>query len=381
MAPLFTFEKWTSGILRIQPNRPCMNTGNPTLGSNSEPDVQLSVTRRSFPRTSDTLSWTFVLVILLTALPANLSVMADEVTQSVNPAAGSQPPKPMPPAKVNRTEPAIPRPSSAFFLPNSAKTLDLKQARLFAEPLVPVGGEPVAADNQALAATLRAFAVSRDPQLLDAFVKANPASPWAASVLTNLGLLKFQQGYFTAALAAWNQAWTQGKSATDPAAQAIVNRAVAELIKMYCRVGRKAEAETLLAEVGKRPLHGVTANLIGNAQQAVRLMENQPAECFKCGPYALRSVLVSLKQETPQNMALIAKYPTTSQGTSLAQVSALASQTGLKLQMAKRVSGGELPLPAVALNSEVEPLRRHPSGRGRPLPPGGPHFRHHPMGV
>lgn len=216
----------------------------------------------------------------------------------------------------------------------------LKMMRLFAEPLTPVGGEPTPADNAALGAVLERYATSRDVGELEAFVQGNPDSRWRVSVLTNLGLLKYDAGYFSQALANWTLAWNIGRAATDLPrdADAIVVRAVAEALKMNCRVGRVDAAKELLAQVGSRALSGRNASMIDESRKAVVQMETMPKDCFKCGPFALSSILSHTKKHTAETMAQITIFPTTAQGTSLAQVRELANaQLGMKMQAAKRL--------------------------------------------
>ncbi|HEY1052757.1 MAG TPA: RHS repeat-associated core domain-containing protein [Prosthecobacter sp.] len=166
---------------------------------------------------------------------------------------------------------------------------------------------------------------------------ANPTSPWRVSVLTNLGLLNFDAGYFSQALADWTQAWNIGKTA--PEAHPIVTRALAEALKMNCRVGRVAEAKALLAELGDRPLSGLNATMIDVSRKAVVQMETMPKDCFKCGPFALSSILAHDKKHTSATMNVVTEFPTTAQGTSLAQVKELANtQLGMEMQAAKRLT-------------------------------------------
>lgn len=216
-------------------------------------------------------------------------------------------------------------------------TQSLQMVRLFPEPLAPVGGEPSDADNATLATALQGFSESRDAAVLDAFVKANTASPWSASVLVNLGLLQFDAGYYSKALQSWTQAWNLGKDATEPAP--IVLRGLAEALKMNCRVGRVDDAKALLAQLGDRKASGLNASMIDESRKAIGQMETMPAECFKCGPFALSSILAHTKRHTVETVAHLNAYATTAQGTSLAMVTALANeQFGMTMQAAKRAS-------------------------------------------
>lgn len=243
--------------------------------------------------------------------------------------------------QANRSVPAVTMPTAKFALAGPVTTASLRQVRLFPEPLVPVGDAPTASENEALANVLRAFAAAGNRGVLDAFVKTHPDSPWRVSVLTNLGLLKFDAGYFSAALADWNLAWQQGNRASNQTtqAEAITIRALAEALKMNCRVGRVADAKALLTELGDRQPAGLNASMIDESRKAIIQMDTMPADCFKCGPYALSSILAHTKQHTPESIARLTAFPTTAQGTSLDQVTALANeQLGMKMQPAKRVS-------------------------------------------
>lgn len=231
------------------------------------------------------------------------------------------------------------------------ETAALSRVRLFPEPLAPVGGEPSAAENGALAAALRGLAPGAPLTAVDAFIQAHPHSPWVPSLLLNRGLRRFEQGYFSSALADWTQAWTIGRAArgSSPDGEALVARALAEAVKMHCRVGRVAEAKALLAEFGDRPVVGLNASMLDQSRKAIGQMETLPADCFKCGPYALSSILLHQRAHTPQTYACVTAYPTTAQGTSLAQVAELANgPLGMKMQPVRRTSTkAALPLPAV----------------------------------
>lgn len=237
--------------------------------------------------------------------------------------------------------------TSQLPLPPPVTESTLGTIRLFPEPLVPVGKEPTNEENEALAAALRPFSGSRDMALLETFLESNPASPWCPSVRVNLGLMQFDAGYYSRALGNWTQAWNAGKSSADT--PPIVFRALAEALKMNCRVGRVAEAKALLEELGDRKLSGLNATMVEESRKAVGQMETMPAECFKCGPFALSSILAHEKKHTTETVARLNAYATTPQGTSLSMVTALANDGfGMKMQPAKRVSkDAPILLPAV----------------------------------
>jgi RHS repeat-associated protein len=283
-------------------------------------------------------------VMFLTVCPANLPVMAAETVKVLSPTQGQ---KAVEGIVADHNLPEVAAPSSTFSLPPSPSTVDLEQARLFEQPLFPLNGKASDADNSALAESLTQFAAHRDRSVLETFVLNNPQSPWLASILTNLGILEYQDGYFTTALNDWQQAWTLGKNETDRVGKLVIDRAVAELIKMNCRVGRVMEASKFLSETEKRPFQGAVANMMRDSIQAVQLMNYQPKDCFKCGPYALGGIASFLHMATPENRKILEDYRTDKQGVSLSAVLTLSAKMGLKMQVAKRVSGSELPLPNV----------------------------------
>ena len=96
---------------------------------------------------------------------------------------------------------------------------EITRARVFAEPLVPLEETPSGEENGALAQAITAYvAAGRDEALgpFEAFVAAHPRSAWRAPLLTNLGVAYRRTGYFSRALAAWEEAWTLTKTEQQP---------------------------------------------------------------------------------------------------------------------------------------------------------------------
>lgn len=156
--------------------------------------------------------------LLFTSMPAYpVPRRAQEVAESLSRATSDPPrtpavsrlaaqaePKPPPVAdprapnvKANRTVPPVTSsPATATFsaTPSAAEFL---QARVFAEPFVPVGGEPSLVENAALAAAVTTYLQGKDPEDLTAFgvfLNDHPTSAWRASLVTNLGALYRRPG-------------------------------------------------------------------------------------------------------------------------------------------------------------------------------------------
>ena len=106
---------------------------------------------------------------------------------------------------------------------------DIFYARLFEEPLVPIGADPTSAENAALARALTAYAKRSGPDdfsSLTGFLEMYPRCPWNVALLTNLGFEYYHTGHYSKVVEALTQAWELGKAATDPKGQAIVDREI-----------------------------------------------------------------------------------------------------------------------------------------------------------
>jgi hypothetical protein len=232
---------------------------------------------------------------------------------------------------------------------------ELFRAAVLPEALVPVTGEPTPSDNRALAQALHQFSARQEPEDVSAlmrFVERHPNSPWRVAVLVNLGLLHYQAGRFSLTFPAWEEAWTLGRPATEPKARALVDRGLAELVRMNARVGRIGSLDRLFAELGDRPLLGSAGEIVASARQSLYRMKHEPWMAFRCGPFALDRLLA---YNNPSYALQSCTYESrsTTNGLSLQEVYELSGKMGLKLQPAKRAPGAAVLLPAV-INWKVD---------------------------
>lgn len=132
-------------------------------------------------------------------------------------------------------------------------TSPLRVVAAFEEPLV-ASRAPSAADRAALHRALEAFERSPRGDLasLRAYADEQSHSPWRLSWLLNLGLLEYQQGYFSRALSTWQAAWSTGRDERAPLLAAQADRAFGELVRMHARLGLTESLERLLGEVEGR---------------------------------------------------------------------------------------------------------------------------------
>src|SRR5207237_980519 len=103
-------------------------------------------------------------------------------------------------------------------LSSSPSTEELYRARVFEEPLVPIGGSPMLEENAALATALKAYAARTRPDDflgLTQFLDSHPTSSWNAALLICLGLEYYNTAHYSLALEAWNKGWALAKSAED----------------------------------------------------------------------------------------------------------------------------------------------------------------------
>jgi len=233
--------------------------------------------------------------------------------------------------------------------------LELTTARAFQEPLVPMSTGAVSGENLALAAAIKAFknatvpAVGKDKQDLapfEKFLADYPSSRWVPSVQVNLAEIKFKSGYLSEALSLFRAAWEGAKGETDRDKAVVADQAISSLLIIDARVGRKDELRKYLALVKQRAFFGSAEQKVRGAKEGLWSMENAPGRSFKCGPYALNSILNISKTSHEMN-PILEKAQSTDKGTNLAQVKDWSDQVGLKYQAAKRSKGAAFVFPSV----------------------------------
>jgi YD repeat-containing protein len=227
--------------------------------------------------------------------------------------------------------------------------LEISCARVFSEPLVPMTGQPAAGENEAVAAALKSFKKKNSFENLSdlsQFVSAFPNSRWNPAIQLNMGLLRFNTGHLTEALALLEVAWNGSKSESGQAQMAVANRAIAKLLVINARLGRAETLDKMLADLGHRPFFGSDEEMVKSARQGLWLMRNKPECAFKCGPFAVDSI-VFLHKPVQSRSRLIDKVQSTKNGTNLAQVKGWADECGLKYQMARRSAGAPIVVPAI----------------------------------
>jgi RHS repeat-associated protein len=276
------------------------------------------------------------LLVLIAAFPASRSIAGAPEDPSTSP------------VQVNRAIPKIQPPANGLKFSDTPTVEEMFRARVFAEPLVPVGSTPTGEENAELAAALVGYSKRTSPDdfaSLTGFLNQHPGSSWTAALLTGLGLEYYNTAHYSLALGAWSNAWALADQATDAKAVALVHRAFGELIRMNSRLGRMDELERLLNSVGTQPRAGQAPQRVVDAREALWDMKHRPEIAFKCGPLALRSIRIALGLPGSSD-AEILKSVSTQRGCSLPQVAELSRKIGLNYQMAFR-NAGDFVVPSV----------------------------------
>lgn len=196
--------------------------------------------------------------------------------------------------QVNRSQPAVSPPAALPVFSSEPSDAEVFQARLFAEPLVPIAGTTSPQENRALVEALQAYASGAGAEAVEPlleFLERHPASAWRVALLSNLGWVYRRAGSFTRALDAWEEAWRLGKGETERRGKAIVDGALAQLAELNARLGRYQRLDELFEEIQGRPIGGSAGEIMVRVREGRWLMEHDPGSSFRCGPYALEHIL------------------------------------------------------------------------------------------
>ena len=223
----------------------------------------------------------------------------------------------------------------------------------FSEPLLPLNGEPSAAEKADLMTALSAYRAvfQEDPDQvgsLEQFLKVYPKSTYRASINLYLGQVFHNTGHYSKALTAYRTIWADSKAATEPKLKALTDRALGELVITEAYLGHYEELEPLLKEGKARHMGGTSSELLLSASEGLYKMNHEPGIAFRCGPMALTRISQSQKGKySPKTLEVLNAAQSTRKGTNLAQVQKLSVQAGMNYQMAFRTPGAEIVVPAV----------------------------------
>ena len=286
-----------------------------------------------------------LVMVLITALIATSVPVAAQAPQ-----ADASPFESDRNVKANRNRPQVPRPPDRLVLPNQPSPEDVFNARVFAEPLVPVGGQPSADDTAALGRAIRTFYARSDrgeTSSMTSYLAGQPASPWRASLLANLGTVYAQEGAFSRAMSAFDEAWRLTKDSTEPAGQAVADFAVSHWLEVAASFGQTDTVQTRLEEIGTRNVRGAAATRLSQARETAFFLRTYPDQVTASGPEALR-VILNEQGRLPEKLpSALLSYKPSAAGTSLAELDVLADAAGINLGAARWNGQGPIPVPSI----------------------------------
>ncbi|MBS2005761.1 MAG: hypothetical protein JST01_01890 [Cyanobacteria bacterium SZAS TMP-1] len=290
------------------------------------------------------------LISLMLNMMAPLAVLAAGSTAApAGPAVAHLAPPPGPKGGVRRASKAVTifKPTITFSAdPTDA---DISSASLFSEAIEPMSSSAVAGENAALAKAILAFKAKNgydDLSDLTEFLSDFPKSRWKPAIESVLAHLYFSRGRISKAHELWASAWEAAKGETGAGQVAVANRAYANLVLLDARLGRVEELQKYFEEAKDRAFYGSDEEMVAGAKEGLRCMIAVPGSSFKCGPYALNTLL-NLTRKTNALDPVLKKAASTSKGTNLAQVSAWAKEVGLNYVPAKRAAGAPYIVPSV----------------------------------
>jgi RHS repeat-associated protein len=256
-------------------------------------------------------------------------------------------PSPEPPqVTVNRTVPAVTAPPSEPEFSATPTVAEIVRARIFGEPLVPMG-EPSADENRALAQALLTFHRGGGTDwrpTIGAFLLRYPESAWRASLLANLGVLHNRGHAHTKALEAWYEAWGLARHATDAHGRAVADFAIAEWLLLSASFGHIDGVNRVLKEIDGRDIAGTAGVKIQRARETLGLVLRVRETAVPCAAEALLTLFETMGRSAP---AAVSAYRSSAKGTSLAQLRDLSAHAGLPLRVVEPMRIGEIPVPSI----------------------------------
>ncbi len=262
---------------------------------------------------------------------------------------GREPAQASRPVEVNRVVPDVQR--APLFPTFSAEptVAEIATARVFAEPLVPIG-QPSVGENRRLVVAIKEYQSVGKSDFLAPFLEylsQFPSGAWTPSLHASVGNALRDFGFYTKAAYAWSEAWRMTKDVDSPAAKAIAGWSISELMDLRAKFGDVERLDLLLQEAGKRAFTGAAAERVSLARESLRILRTDHHLAEPSGPWALQELLWAAKPGSPINATLDAVHASPA-GTSLPELRDLSKQVGLSLQIAKWNKASEtIPVPSV----------------------------------
>lgn len=218
----------------------------------------------------------------------------------------------------------------------------------FANSIRP-SGDTTTQEDADLAKALKAYSLrgrEDDASAIEAYLSAHPQSGWSTSLYINLGDLQLMHGFFTRALLSWEAGWALGDDSTDRGTKLLVDHAIGQIAQMRQSFGQFDEVDKVFKRIEHRHIEGAATEKIQGARDVRRLADKDPRHLYVCGPVALRTLFIENGGD-PAGFMDLELYRATPKGTSLAELSRMASERGMDHVLVKWRPGQKTPAKAL----------------------------------
>lgn len=254
------------------------------------------------------------------------------------------------PVEPTRTLPSFVPHTGRLTFSETPTTDEIFGSGVFEEPLVPIGGDPSAAENIALAGAIErvhAGDAREGRAALGAFLVAHPATVWRASVLATLGSMEAGSHAYTRALESYDAAWRLAKDASGSDAKAVADFAISQAIALAASFGQLEKAETRIKHLGTRELSGAAAVNVSAARETLYMMRTDTEHVTLCGPAALMALHSHVNGVDVKSPGALTSFKGSIEGTSLLDLEHLADAAGMSLRKIKRDADAPIPVPSI----------------------------------
>ena len=307
--------------------------------------------------TSRALARVVVAAQVLSAIPVMAAEPAPVVAPAPLPATdpdtppASTAPPPPPQVTVNRTLPHVePVPLYAVF--SEAPTAEeITKARVFGEPIFPIGGTPTPKENRGPGPGDPGFPARRRRRGRDALrdvpggvsrhavAGVDPGGPGRA--LQPDGVLHPGAGRAGGSLG-----HCEAGAGPGGGGDGLFGASGAARVS-GCSSGRWNQSNGCWPTSESGPSSGSVAESVRGANATVWGLRNKHEDAIPSGPVSLDRIRVFQKIGGPERHSESLKFPATHDGAGLDQMADLAGKMGLKMRIARRQPGAKLVLPAL----------------------------------
>jgi RHS repeat-associated protein len=231
----------------------------------------------------------------------------------------------------------------------------LIHAPAFETPLMATGISPSAPEMAGLEKLIASYSANggsgnvRNAALVAEYLRTNPSSPFALSLLQEKAAIEWKHGYFTASLASVREAWNLGMMLEGVLERRLAEGALVKLLTHLGQMGAREELKSLVASVKDRALGGLATEALYSAKEQLWFFENQAEQNIFCGFTAANAICVPAGQapifpdvhDDSEKQTFIAK------GLSIHELQAHNHEAGGDFKIYKSTPKSNPPVPSV----------------------------------